>query len=466
MKDPIRDASLSAVKVASEIAYNYVSKVRNQRVFPDSGALSGLQNLDRPLPQHGTDCQQVLAQLHRYGSPATVATTGGRYFGLVVGGSTPAAMGANIVTSAWDQIALMESSSPVADQLEKIAGRWVLELLNLPPEAFVGFVTGTTMAHVSALAAARQYLYQKKGYDFAEHGLQNAPQLKVVLSEEVHISVLKALRLLGFGRSQLNIVPCDSQGRIIESAVPEFSDNTILVLQAGNVNSGSSDNFHALIPRAKKAGSWVHVDGAFGLWARASSAQSALVKGVEEADSWAVDAHKWLNTPYDCGMCIVRHKHALREVMTTSAAYVETQDMWQAKDMLPEFSRRARAVEVWAAISELGVQGIQVLIERCCLYAKMLAEGLELLGFKVLNEIVLNQVVACLPDIILQRAMLQKVQQSGECWFGQTIWQGQEAIRLSVSSWATTEDDIQRSLKAIADAIDEVKYADGMVRQN
>ncbi|MDX7999834.1 aspartate aminotransferase family protein [Xenorhabdus sp. Reich] len=457
MKDPIRDASLSAVKIASEIAYDYVSEVRNQRVFPDADALSGLQNFDKPLPQQGTNCQQVLEQLHAYGSPATVATTGGRYFGLVVGGSTPAAMGANIISSAWDQIALMESSSPVANELEKIAGRWVLELLNLSSEAFVSFVTGTTMAHVSALSTARNYLYQKQGYDMAEQGLHRAPELKVVLSEEAHISVLKALRLLGFGRSQFIFVPCDRQGRIIESAVPEFSDNMILVLQAGNVNSGSSDNFNALIPKAKKAGCWVHIDGAFGLWARASREKSALVEGVEAADSWAVDAHKWLNTPYDCGMCIVRHKQALREVMTTSAAYVATQDMWQAKDMLPEFSRRARAVEVWAAIAELGSQGIEDLVERCCLYTQMLAEELESLGFNILNDIVLNQVVACLPDVTLQRAMLQKIQQSGECWFGQTTWQGQEAIRLSVSSWATTEEDIQRTLQAIAVAIDELK---------
>lgn len=196
---------------------------------------------------------------------------------------------------------------------------------------------------------------------------------------------------------------------------------------------------------------------AFGLWARASKKKSALVEGVENADSWAVDAHKWLNTPYDCGMCIVRHKQALKEVMTTSAAYVETQDMWQAKDMLPEFSRRARAVEVWAAIAELGSQGIEELVDRCCLYAEMLAKGLESLGFNILNDVVINQVVAYLPDINLQRAMLQQVQQSGECWFGQTTWQGREAIRLSISSWATTEDDIQRSLKAIARAIDEVK---------
>ncbi|SFN75641.1 pyridoxal phosphate-dependent decarboxylase family protein [Xenorhabdus japonica] len=211
------------------------------------------------------------------------------------------------------------------------------------------------------------------------------------------------------------------------------------------------------LTKHKKAGCWVHVDGAFGLWARASKEKSALVKGVEAADSWAVDAHKWLNTPYDCGMCIVRNKQMQREVMTTSAAYVETPDMWQAKDMLPEFSGRARAVEVWAAIAELGSQGIEALVDCCCLYTKILAKGLESLGFTILNDIVLNQVVACFPDTHLQRAMLHKVQQSGECWFGQTTWQGQEAIRLSVSSWATTEDDIQRSLKAISTAIGEIK---------
>ncbi|MBD2805923.1 aspartate aminotransferase family protein [Xenorhabdus sp. ZM] len=457
MKNSIREASLSAVKTAAEIAYSYVSEVRNQRVFPDSEALSAMKNLDGPLPRHGTDCQQVLERLHTYGSPATVATTGGRYFGLVIGGSTPASLGANIVSSAWDQVAVTELSSPISDQLEKTAGRWILELLKLPPEAFIGFVTGTTMAHVSALAAARQYLYKKQSYDVTEYGLQNAPELKVVLSSEIHISVFKALKLLGFGRSQFISVPCDHQGRIIESAIPELSDNMILILQAGNINSGHSDNFSTLIPQAKKAGSWVHVDGAFGLWARASTEKAHLVKGVEGADSWSVDAHKWLNTPYDCGMCIVRHKQSLKEVMRSSSSYLETQDEWQTKDMLPELSRRARSIPVWAAISELGSQGIEALIERCCLYAEMLADGLKSLGFDILNEVVINQVVACLPDTDLQRAMLKAVQQSGECWFGQTIWQGKEAIRFSVNSWATTEEDIQRCLQAIATAIEDLK---------
>ncbi|CDL87554.1 pyridoxal phosphate-dependent decarboxylase family protein [Xenorhabdus cabanillasii] len=457
MKNYIREASLSAVKVAAEIAYDYVSEIRNQRVFPNVEALLALQNLDGPLPQYSTDSQQVLERLHKYGSPATVASTGGRYFGLVVGGSTPASMGANIVTSAWDQIGITEISSPVTDKLEKVAGRWVLELLKLPPDAFIGFVNGTTISHVSALAAARQHLYQKLGYDIAECGLQNVPKLQIVLSEEIHISVLKALRLLGFGRSQITAVPCDNQGRIIESAVPTFSSKTILVLQAGNINSGNADNFRMLIPQVKQAGGWVHVDGAFGLWAQASREKAALVEGIEEADSWAVDAHKWLNTPYDCGICIVRHKKALRKVMISSSSYLATADVWQTKDMLPEISRRARSVQVWAVISELGAQGIEALVDRCCLYARMFAEGLKSLGFKILNEVVLNQVVACLPDIDLQRAMLQHVQQSGECWFGGTTWQGREAIRISVTSWATTEEDIQRSLKAIATAIDSIQ---------
>ena len=445
----IKETSQNAVTLATQYAKDYVANIHDRRVYPSTNELGALAHFNEPLPDQGCETATVIKLLHEYGSPATVATTGGRYFGLVVGGSTPASMGASMLTTAWDQVAVLDTSAPSVIHLERIAATWMLQLLNLPAQSSVGFTTGSSVANLVGLAAARNAQYKKLGVDLSTVGLAGAPPLRIVLSEQAHVTLLKALGLLGFGKAQLIELPCDDQGRVQADALPDMDADTIVCLQAGNVNSGASDPFLNIIPRAKAQGAWVHVDGAFGLWAAASPSKSDQVAGVELADSWAVDAHKWLNTPYDCGIAICREPEAVHAVMTTQAPYLTPDMSVPPKDMVPEFSRRARGVEVWAAIKELGRKGIAELIDRCCRHAQRLAKGLQAMGYDVLNDVVLNQVVATIGTAEDLQKITNRVQSDGECWFGSTVWQGRHAIRLSVSSWATTESDIERTLAAI-----------------
>jgi glutamate/tyrosine decarboxylase-like PLP-dependent enzyme len=444
--------SLRAVTLASEYAKDYVSSINARRVSPSPEAIADLVHFNEPLPKASVDPETVINMLHEYGSPATVASTGGRYFGLVVGGSTPASMGASILTSAWDQVAVLDASAPSAIHIERIAADWILELLNLPCQSSVGFTTGTSVANLVGLAAARNTQYEKLGINLSKVGMAGAPPLRIVLSEQAHVTVHKALGLLGFGKEQFITVPCDKEGRMLADEFPEVGADTIICLQAGNVNSGASDPFAEIIPKAKAKGAWVHVDGAFGLWASASRNKKYQVTGAELADSWAVDAHKWLNTPYDCGIAICREPQAMHRVMTTLAPYLTQGADVPPKDMAPEFSRRPRGVEVWAAIKEMGSDGIENLIDRCCQHAQRLAEGLQALGYEVLNDVVLNQVVATITKDSDLQTIISKAQAEGECWFSATTWQGKSAIRLSVSSWATTSSDIERTLESIGKA--------------
>ncbi|MEO3679034.1 pyridoxal phosphate-dependent decarboxylase family protein [Rheinheimera fenheensis] len=444
----ITQSAFDAVRRASDYAKEYVSIIHTRNVFPTQSALNALTEIDITLPKQGTPATAVLDQLHS-SSASTVATTGGRYFGLVVGGSSPAAMGAAILNAAWDQIAMLESSSPAAIHYERIAAKWILQLLMLPVGCSVGFTTGTSAANITCLAAAREYQYQKIGVDIAKVGLSGAPKLNIIVSEQAHVTIHKALRILGFGDKQIQRVPCDSQGRVISAYIPNVGPNTIVCLQAGNVNSGASDRFNEIIPKLKDSGAWVHIDGAFGLWASASERQRHINYGVDLADSWAVDGHKWLNTPYDCGLAICRHPKAVHSVMTTGAPYLTRDASISPKDVVPEFSRRARGIEVWAAIKEMGQIGIEDLVNRCCEHAQSLANGLREIGYEILNEVSLNQVVATIGSVEQLRKIHAFVQKSGECWFGLTVWNGRDAFRLSVSSWATTSKDIERTLAAI-----------------
>lgn len=449
------EQALKAVERAGKHARNYVETIHDRRVAPSTAALRALAEFDETLPLNGRDAREVIDLLHTYASPATVATTGGRFFGLVVGGSLPASMGAAMLSAAWDQVAILDATAPSATHLERLAARWTLDLLGLTATCSVGFCTGSSMANLIGLAAARNAQYHKLGVSVGETGVSGAPPLRVVLSDQAHVTVVKALQLLGIGNCQLIRVPCDAQGRMRVEAFPEVGRDTIVCLQAGNVNSGASDPFVHLVSRAQAQGAWVHVDGAFGLWAAASPQLKAQVAGVELADSWAVDAHKWLNTPYDCGLAICRYPSAVHEVMTTIAPYLQSGQVVPPKDMVPEFSRRARGVEVWAALQELGRQGVEDLLNRTCLHARTLAVGLRDIGFDVLNDVVLNQVVATIGDAETVYKITQSIQAEGECWFGSTVWRGCTAIRLSVSSWATTEEDIQRTLRAIRRAVDK-----------
>ena len=441
--------SSAALAAAFEAAREYLDTAYGRQVAPTASEIAEMALLDHPLGDDPDDPVSVVRALHEHGSPATVASTGGRFYGLVVGGTLPAALGARVLASAWDQVVFSDATSPIGCALERVASRWLLDILKLPSEAHLSFVTGTTMGSVTCLLAARQCLLARVGHDVVEQGLWGAPRLRVVASEEIHVTILKSLSMVGFGRSHVELVKTDAQGRVLAASLPPLDACTIVCLQAGNVNSGAFDPFESICERARNAGAWVHVDGAFGLWAAGSPAHAHLTRGVELADSWVTDGHKFLNTPYDCGMAIVRHPAPLHAVMATQAPYLKPGVHLSPKDMCPEFSRSARGVEVWAALRSLGRKGVADLIERCCRHARNLSVGLQALGYCVLNEVVLNIVVAAIGDASVHERITNDIQSSGECWFGMTSWRGRSAVRIAVSSWSTTDEDIRRTLAAI-----------------
>jgi glutamate/tyrosine decarboxylase-like PLP-dependent enzyme len=436
--------------MTTERALNYLDSLDTRGVAPTPEALARLAELGGPLPVAPTDPADVLALLDQIGSPATMASASGRYYGFVVGGTLPAALAANWLAGAWDQNGGMAVLSPVTAAIETIAQSWLLDALGLPAEAEVGFVTGATAANFSALAAARRAQLLRAGWEVEAQGLFGAPPITVIVGDEVHVSVLKALSMLGLGRERVVRVPVDRQGRMRPEALPALDGPTIICLQAGNVNSGACDPIDEICAVARDAGAWVHVDGAFGLWLAAAPERAHLVRGVAAADSWATDAHKWLNVPYDSGLVICRRPEHLRAAMSVSAAYLEHQDArGEPYQYTPEMSRRARGVEVWAALRSLGRAGLADLIEGSCRHAARFAEGLRSAGYQVLNEVVGNQVLVAFGDADTTRQVIEAIQAEGVCWCGGTVWQGQAAMRISVSSWATTEDDVERSLASM-----------------
>jgi len=438
------------LKLAAERSINYLENLDQRSVAPSSAALSRLKELDKPLPDEPTEPEMVLAMLDDIGSPATVASTGGRYYGFVTGGSLPAALAANWLAGAWDQPADMVIASPIGAKLEEVASRWLLEILSLPVGAGVGLVTGATMANFAGLAAARHAILHKLGWNVESRGLFGAPEISVIVGDEVHVSLLKALSLLGFGRDRVIRVPVDGQGRMRVDALPELSEFTIICIQAGNVNTGAFDPAPEICAAARQAGAWVHVDGAFGLWAAATPTRAQLTAGIEDADSWVLDAHKWLNVPYDSGIVVCRNEAHLRAAMSFSAAYLMIQSEHREPGLYtPEMSRRARGVELWAALLSLGRSGLADLIERSCRYASHFAEGLSAAGYQILNDVVLNQVLVSFGDGETTRKVIGALQDDGTCWCGGTVWQGHTAMRISVSSWATTENDVKQSLNAM-----------------
>jgi glutamate/tyrosine decarboxylase-like PLP-dependent enzyme len=427
----------------------YAAGVNRRRVAPAPQDVAHLEALGGPLPQTPSDPKEILALLDDIGSPATVATTGGRYFGFVTGGALPAAVAANWLAAIWDQNAALSVMSPVAAKVEEIVLSWTLELLGLPQSCGAGFVTGTTMANFSALAAARTALLRRCGWDVEEDGLFGAPPFRVIVGEEVHVSLLKALAMLGLGRSRVIQAPADSQGRIRAQALPKLDDQTLICIQAGNVNTGAFDPAKEICSRAQEAGAWVHVDGAFGLWAAASPHYAHLLQGFSLADSWAIDCHKWLNVPYDSGITVVRAPDNLQKALAVNAAYLQTYEVREPSHYTPEASRRARGIELWAALRSLGREGLREIIERNCRLARLFSEGLQCAGFEVLNEVVLNQVLVCFGSAEETDRIVAEVQNEGTCWCGRTLWHGRTAMRISISSWATTEEDVERSLAAI-----------------
>ncbi|HMK91420.1 MAG TPA: aminotransferase class V-fold PLP-dependent enzyme [Thermoleophilia bacterium] len=448
------------LSVAAERAVRYLDGLQERGVAPTPEALAALDRLDHELPEAGADPIETIALLDDAGSPATVASAGPRFYGFVVGGSLPVGVAAAWLAGAWDQNAGMVALSPVGARLEEVAQRWLLDVLGLPSNALVGFVTGATMANLSGLATGRHEVLRRAGWDVEAQGLFGAPPVTVVVGDEVHPSVMKGLGVLGFGRERLIRVPVDGQGRMRVDAFPVFEGPAIVCLQAGNVNTGAVDPVQELIPLAHERGAWVHVDGAFGLWAAAAPSRAHLVRGIDGADSWATDAHKWLNVPYDSGLVIVRDGAALQSAMAVSAAYLPLDRVREPALVTPEMSRRARGVEVWAVLRSLGRQGLAELIERDCRHAVRFAEALNAAGYRILNDVVLNQVLVEFGDEAQTRRAIQAIQRDGTCWAGVTTWQGHVAMRISVSSWATTEADVERSIEAMVSAAAGVRATD------
>jgi glutamate/tyrosine decarboxylase-like PLP-dependent enzyme len=431
-------------------AARYLAGVGDRKVIAKAEDVARLDALAGPLPENPCAPSEILAMLDDIGSPATVTTTGGRYFGFVIGGTLPAALAANWLAGAWDQNACMRVMSPVAAKVEDIVREWSLDLLGLPFESEVGFVTGTTMANFSGLAAARSALLQRMGWNVEEDGMFAAPPIRVVVGAEVHVSVLKALTMLGLGRSRVITVPADDQGRMRADSLPALDEHTLVCLQAGNVNTGAFDPAKEICPRARDAGAWVHVDGAFGLWGAVSPLYAAMLEGVSNADSWAIDCHKWLNVPYDSGMVVVREAEHLRRAMSAgNAAYLMQgagREPWQ---YTPDSSRRARGIELWAALRSLGRSGLREMIERNCRQAQLFAERFRKAGFNVLNDVVLNQVLVSFGSAEQTLRVISETQSEGTCWCGGTVWHGHTAMRISVSCWATTGDDVEQSAAAM-----------------
>jgi glutamate/tyrosine decarboxylase-like PLP-dependent enzyme len=440
----------SLLTSAAERAMAYLAGLDERPVRPDPEAVAALARLDEPLPEGPTDSQAVLRLLDEAGSPATMAMAGPRFFGLVVGGALPVTLAANWLAGAWDQNSAFYSVAPATAILEQAALRWLLDLLGLPPDAAGALVTGATVANFTALAAARNAVLRQAGWNVEADGLFGAPPITVVVGAEAHPTLFKSLGMLGLGRNRVVRTPVDGQGRIRVDALPKLSGPAIVCVQAGNVNTGAFDPFETICDWAHHAGAWVHVDGAFGLWAAAAPSLAHLATGMAQADSWATDGHKWLNVPYDCGLAFVRDEAALRGAMAITAEYLPTASPHRnPSDYTPELSRRGRGVEVWAALRCLGRAGLAEMIERCCRHARRFAAGLQAAGYEVLNDVVLNQVLVSFGSPEVTQRVIHGIQAEGTCWAGATVWQGRTAMRISVSSWATTDEDVERSLAAI-----------------
>jgi glutamate/tyrosine decarboxylase-like PLP-dependent enzyme len=442
-------------------ARSWISSLGKRPVRPSASLEALTEAFGGELPEEGQDPAAVLDLLARAGEPGLMATAGPRFFGFVIGGSQPVALAADWLASAWDQNAGLYVASPTVAVLEDTAGRWLNALFGLPRDAAVGFVTGGQMANFTGLAAARHALLARSGWDVSEQGLFGAPEIHVVVGEEVHVTILRALRFLGLGQARVRRVKTDAQGRMDPDALPAVLAGcrgpTLVCVQAGNVNTGAVDPMGPLISAAHGHGAWVHVDGAFGLWGAASSRTKGQLLGVEAADSWAVDAHKWLNVPYDSGVTIVRDAAVLARAVGTSASYlVRSTGLRDGVDFVPEFSRRGRGTPVYAALRAMGRRGVESLVDRCCALARRFAEQLgRAPGVHVLNEVVLNQVLVRFDPPgggdadAFTREVVARVQADGTCWLGGSRWKDQDVMRISVSGWNTTEEDVDRSAAAI-----------------
>jgi glutamate/tyrosine decarboxylase-like PLP-dependent enzyme len=435
---------------AAKRGIDYREQSVSLSVAPSPEAVENVQRFIEPLPNDGTADLDVLAQLDEIGTPAAVGMTGPRFFGFVIGGSLPVTLASNWLAAAWDQNDVMYEVTPATATLEQVAMEWMIDLFGLPADTGAAFVTGATIANFSALAAARNRVYAGVGWNVEADGLIGAPPISILVGEEVHPTVIKGIGLLGFGRNRVQRLAVDGQGCIDATRLPRIEGPTIVCTQAGNLNTGGFDPVGDICDAVKARGAWVHVDGAFGLWAAASPDLAHLCNGLQAADSWATDAHKWLNVPYDCGIAFVRDAPALKAAMSITADYLITETRNRnPSDYTPELSRRARGVDVWTALKSLGRSGLAEMLNRCCSNARRFADGLAKAGFEILNDVNLNQVLVSFGDDSRTRRIIEAIQADGTCWCGVTIWQGHTAMRISVSNWSTTFDDVDVSLEAI-----------------
>ena len=437
-----------------QYAFEYLENVFDRNVYPTEAAIHDLSKFDEALPITSTKAEKVLKQLNQYGSPATTATLGGRYYGFVTGSAVPVGLAAKNLGTFWDQSPALNVISPIGSKLESVVEKWFIDLFNLPKHTSAGFVSGTSAANLCGLAAARYRILQKNDWDINEKGLRNAPQIRVVTGKQAHSTVLKAIAVLGLGKENIEWVDVDNQGRIIPELIPDLDENTILILQAGNVNSGAFDDFDRICEKAKKSNSWIHIDGAFGLWAGAVETLKHLTKGMEKANSWAVDGHKTLNTPYDSGIILCADKEAITSALHMSGSYIIESTERDGMFFTPEMSRRARIIELWAIMRYLGKNGIDEMILTMYKRAKQFANEIsQIPGFSVENDVVFNQVIVKCNSDKLTEKVLSNIQMLRECWLGGSMWFGKKVLRVSVCSWATTENDISKSVKSFEKAL-------------
>ena len=437
---------------AKKYAYDYLDNANDRNVYPSKQAIENLNKFEEELPNESSDPQDILQQLHEYGSPATTSQIAGRYFGFVNGGIIPTALATRWLADCWDQNSALNIMSPITSKLEEVTEAWIKDLLGLPKHVVAGFVSGTSMAIFCGLAAARHRILKNNDWDVNAKGLNGGPKIRIVTCTQTHATVVKAIALLGLGVDNIEWVDVDDQGRIIPEAIPELDQNTILILQAGNVTSGSFEAFDEICDKANAANAWVHIDGAFGLWAAGSNDLKHLTKGIEKGNSWSVDAHKTLNTPYDSGILLCADKEALVHALQASGAYIVYSENRDGMLYTPEMSRRARVIELWATLKYLGKSGVDELVTGLHHRAVQFSKEIQEYGFTVLNEVVFNQVIVSCETEELNNQVINNVQDSGECWVGGGKWQGKSIIRFSVCSWATTAEDITRSVAAFVAA--------------
>jgi glutamate/tyrosine decarboxylase-like PLP-dependent enzyme len=450
----MREDMSSLLASVQQHASNWFAALEKRPVRATASGDELRQMLEGQLPQEGTAAEKITELLASAGMKGTMGSAGPRYFGFVVGGTLPAALAADWLASSWDQNCGIYVLSPLVAVVEQIAGAWLRELAGLPATMSFGFVTGGQMANFTGLAAARHRVLRAAGWDVEANGLFGAPPIEVIVSDEAHYTIFMALRLLGLGASRVKRIPTDNQGRMradeLAAALRGQKGPCIVCAQAGNVNTGAFDPIEKIAGVTKERGAWLHVDGAFGLWAAASREKAELVRGVEKADSVASDAHKWINVPYDCGVVFCADEAAHRSAMSLAAAYIAaTGSERDPHEFVPEESRRARAVPVYAALRSLGRKGFAEMIERNCRQARRFAEGLREAGYEVLNDVVLNQVLVSFGTPEQTQRTIAAIQEDGTCWCGGTVWQGRTAMRISVSNWSTTDADVEKSIEAI-----------------